>query len=108
MINLCGLKSARCNRYAQGNFFHKARAQRDDRRDDRRLRGSAGNRSLSRSVPAPVADKVAVVDCLLPGQLRRLGGNLTYLSPRRPIRTSAADCEIRGGELTASIPATQL
>ena len=67
-----------------------------------------GTGSLSRSVPAPVADKVAVVDCLLPGQLRRLGGNLTYLSPRRPIRTSAADCEIRGGELTASIPATQL
>lgn len=41
-----------------------------------------------------------VVDCLLPGQVRRLG-NRTYITPRRPIRTTAADCRIRGGEYTA-------
>jgi TPR repeat protein len=44
------------------------------------------------------ADKLLVVDCLLPGQIRKLGSSLTYLSPRRPVRTSALDCEIRGGE----------
>ncbi len=39
-----------------------------------------------------------VVDCLLPGQVRQMGSRLTYLSPRRPIKTAASDCEIRGGE----------
>lgn len=41
-----------------------------------------------------------VVDCLLPGQVRRLG-SMTYLSPRRPARTTAVDCRIRGGEYVA-------
>ncbi len=38
-----------------------------------------------------------VVDCLLPGQVRVLGTR-TYLTARRPIKTNAADCRIRGGE----------
>ncbi len=42
-----------------------------------------------------------VVDCLLPGQLRKLGRQQTYLSRRRPVRTTALDCEIRGGEYVA-------
>lgn len=46
-------------------------------------------------------DKLLVVDCLLPGQVRKLGSKLTYLSQRRPIKTSALDCEIRGGEYVA-------
>lgn len=41
-----------------------------------------------------------VVDCLLPGQVRRLGQG-TYLTPRRPVRTTASDCGIRGGEYVA-------
>jgi uncharacterized caspase-like protein len=41
-----------------------------------------------------------IVDCLLPGEVRSLG-NMTYLTARRPIRTNAADCRIRGGEYTA-------
>jgi uncharacterized protein len=41
-----------------------------------------------------------VVDCLLPGQVRQLG-NRTFLSPRRPIRTTASDCRLRGGEYVA-------
>lgn len=44
------------------------------------------------------ADELLPVDCLLPGTVRKLGGQLTYLTPRRPIKTTAADCEIRGGE----------
>ncbi|NOQ13481.1 MAG: hypothetical protein GQ583_03240, partial [Methyloprofundus sp.] len=39
-----------------------------------------------------------VVDCLLPGQIRKLGQGLTYLTQRKPIKTSSVDCEIRGGE----------
>jgi len=38
-----------------------------------------------------------VVDCLLPGQVRRLGSS-TYLTPRRPAQTTAAECRIQGGE----------
>jgi len=45
-------------------------------------------------------DDLHVVDCLLPGEVRRMG-RATFLSPRRPVRTTAADCRIRGGEYTA-------
>ncbi|MCC5810492.1 MAG: caspase family protein [Ectothiorhodospiraceae bacterium] len=38
-----------------------------------------------------------IVDCLLPGQVRRVGGT-TFLTPRRPTRTTVQDCRIRGGE----------
>ena len=47
---------------------------------------------------ASVAD-LQVVDCLLPGQVRRLGQS-RYITARRPIMTTAADCRIRGGEYT--------
>ena len=47
------------------------------------------------------ASKLFIVDCLLPGQIRQLGSGTTYISPRRPIKTTAADCEIRGGEYVA-------
>jgi predicted nucleic acid-binding Zn-ribbon protein len=46
-------------------------------------------------------NKLLVVDCLLPGQVRKLGSEMTYLTQRRPIRTTAADCEVRGGEYVA-------
>ena len=46
----------------------------------------------------PRADKLMVVDCLLPGQVRKLGAIRTFLTPRRPIKTTQSDCEIRGGE----------
>ncbi|MFT7561813.1 MAG: hypothetical protein ACI93R_003744 [Flavobacteriales bacterium] len=44
--------------------------------------------------------QLQIVDCLLPGQVRRLGQS-TYLTPRRPARTTASDCSIRGGEYVA-------
>ena len=40
-----------------------------------------------------------IVDCLLPGQVRRLG-QMRYITARRPILTTAADCRLRGGEYT--------
>lgn len=42
-----------------------------------------------------------VVDCLLPPQVRQLGTQLTYLAQRRAIRTSGANCALRGGEYVA-------
>jgi len=47
------------------------------------------------------ANGFLIVDCLLPGQVRKLGRASTYITPRRPIKTSVADCEIRGGEYVA-------
>ena len=47
------------------------------------------------------ADKLILVDCLLPGQQRKLGGRMNYLGPRRAARLPASECEIRGGEYVA-------
>jgi hypothetical protein len=44
--------------------------------------------------------ELEIVDCLLPGQVRQLG-NSSYLTQRRPIRTTTAECSIRGGEYVA-------
>lgn len=38
-----------------------------------------------------------VVDCLLPGQVRQLGTG-SYVTQRRPVRTTTSDCRVRGGE----------
>jgi TPR repeat protein/uncharacterized caspase-like protein len=43
-------------------------------------------------------DDLMIIDCLLPGQVKKLGTYTTYLTARRPIKTTATDCEIRGGE----------
>ena len=51
----------------------------------------------SKNFSVSEVDKFLPVDCLLPGQIRRLGGTV-YQSNRRPIKTTAGDCEIRGGE----------
>ncbi len=46
-------------------------------------------------------DRMLVVDCLLPGQVRRLGTQATFITARRPIQTTISLCEIRGGEYIA-------
>ncbi len=61
---------------------------------------------LAGVLPAPATAKpgprnsedLLIVDCLLPGQVRKLGRQATFMSARRPIRTAQSDCEIRGGE----------
>ncbi|MEE9345436.1 MAG: hypothetical protein V3U88_07495 [Methylococcales bacterium] len=40
-------------------------------------------------------------ECLVPGQLRNLGSNFTYMTPRRIVQTSVFECKIRGGELVS-------
>ena len=67
--------------------------------------------SLAAGASAPVAaqdgpsvrnaEDLLVVDCLLPGQIRQLGRQASFMSARRPIRTTQADCQIRGGEYVA-------
>ena len=46
-------------------------------------------------------EDLLIVDCMLPGQVRRLGSNSSFMSARRPVRTTQADCEIRGGEFVS-------
>jgi predicted nuclease with TOPRIM domain len=45
-------------------------------------------------------DQLMIVDCLLPGQVRKLGV-MTYTTARRPVRAPAGECAIRGGEYVA-------
>ena len=73
------------------------------------LLGLAGCASNSPTGASPLStdattgdpNSLMVVDCLLPGQLRKLGAAKTYLTARRAVRTTAVDCEIRGGEYVA-------
>jgi TPR repeat protein len=58
---------------------------------------ASSNHSSSDANP----DGLAVVDCLLPAEIRRLGGQMTYLGPRQPVRATADECSIRGGEYVA-------
>ncbi|HEX5787371.1 MAG TPA: caspase family protein [Woeseiaceae bacterium] len=51
--------------------------------------------------PVEAADRYLVVDCLLPGQVRRIGNRYSFSGPRRPVRTTASECAIRGGEYVA-------
>ncbi|GAA3965587.1 caspase family protein [Allohahella marinimesophila] len=55
---------------------------------------------VSADTAQPEADELLPVDCLLPGSVRKIAGNMTYITQRRPVKTSAVDCEIRGGEYT--------
>ena len=47
------------------------------------------------------ADDQAMVDCMLPGRIQRLNNNVTIMGARHPIRTTPADCHVRGGEYHA-------
>jgi uncharacterized caspase-like protein len=53
-------------------------------------------------IEAQVAvDELMTVDCLLPGQLKKLGRRNTFLTAKRPLQTTARDCDYRGGEYVA-------
>src|SRR3990170_5721524 len=64
--------------------------------------GDAGREAATQLQQNPgKAEDFMIVDCLLPGQIRRLGAEVTFLTARRAIKTSTRDCEIRGGEYVA-------
>ena len=46
----------------------------------------------------PVAGERPMVDCLLPGQIRRLSRDVHYVTPPRLVRIAAGDCRLRGGQ----------
>ena len=60
----------------------------------------AGGQGLATPAAETGGDDYVTVDCLLPGQMRRLGTHVTFVTARRPTRTTAEDCAIRGGEYT--------
>ncbi len=47
------------------------------------------------------AENSRIIDCLLPGKVKKLGLRRMYVSKRRPVKTSENDCAIHGGEYTA-------
>ena len=47
------------------------------------------------------ADQLMVVDCLLPGKLKQLGKRSRFMTSRQPVKITASECAIRGGEYTA-------
>ncbi len=59
------------------------------------------NQLQAKAKPAKDASQLLIIDCMLPGKIRQLGGGARYQTARRPIKTSGADCEIRGGEYVA-------
>ncbi len=64
----------------------------------------SSNHKPDTSVHLAKADTVSserMSKCLLPGQLRKIGSNFTYLTPRRTVQTSAVKCKMRGGELVS-------
>lgn len=58
----------------------------------------SGSNELRRAAP----NSQEMVDCLLPGQIRQLDETVTYLTERRPVRTTKADCTGRGGTIQQS------
>lgn len=61
-----------------------------------RIGAQAADRPPDREV-----DRLLIVDCLLPGQIRQLGTMATYVTARRPVKVSAEECALRGGEYVA-------
>ncbi len=51
----------------------------------------------SKVASADPVKALMVVDCLLPGQVRR-SGRMSYIGPALPVKTTAELCEKRGGE----------
>jgi uncharacterized caspase-like protein len=51
-------------------------------------------------------DDLQIVDCLLPGQIRKLGMKMVYVARRRSARLSGYECSLRGGEYVLADRAT--
>lgn len=59
---------------------------------------SEGTAGIEPVAPGRGVDDYVLVDCLLPGQIRQLGTRMTYMAPRRMVKSTKSDCGIRGGE----------
>lgn len=43
-------------------------------------------------------EDLTVVDCLLPGRMRKMGQTITWVDRPRPVKKTISDCEILGGQ----------
>lgn len=59
----------------------------------------------SQEAPNPAGD-LQVVDCRLPAQVRQIGHQFIY--HRQTIKTSASDCEVRGGSQQGPSPTSKV
>lgn len=66
------------------SVYQQAAGARDDPKTIERLVGQA--------------EDLTVVDCLLPGKMRRMGHTITWVTRPRPVKQTATDCEILGGQ----------
>lgn len=41
-----------------------------------------------------------LVDCVLPGQVKKMGGDMSYMTPKRQVKATAKECEKRGGKVS--------
>ncbi len=46
-------------------------------------------------------DKLLIVDCMVPGRIKKLGNKMVIVEPRKPQKLAAGLCEIKGGEYVA-------
>lgn len=75
---------AACASSGGESVYQQAAGARDDPKTIERLVGQA--------------EDLTVVDCLLPGKMRRMGSTITWVTRPRPVKKIATDCEILGGQ----------
>lgn len=61
---------------------------------------AAGTRDNPETIERLVSqvEDLTVVDCLLPGKMRRMGSTITWVTRPRPVKMIAPECEILGGQ----------
>src|SRR6185436_12634686 len=59
---------------------------------------AASETAVRMKLAAAKMEDAVVVDCQLPGALRKLGGTRTYLTPGKLVRLPAVDCRSIGGD----------
>jgi hypothetical protein len=74
--------------------------------DDREPTAPSTASAALQPAAAVAAAEVAAPNCLLPGQIRSLGG-IALVTPRRPVLLAPAECAERGGEPIADTATTQ-
>lgn len=64
--------------------------------------GKGGDAAAEVTVRPATAERVALVRCLLPAKVDRLGSQVTRLGARREVQLTREECLARGGEVEAA------
>ncbi|HET6372897.1 MAG TPA: caspase family protein, partial [Candidatus Polarisedimenticolia bacterium] len=75
------------------------------RKEKKEAREKELQEALKAAPDSLTLDDLAIVDCMLPGEVRKMGSKFTYMTAPRPIRTTSEQCGIRGGEQVMYDPA---